>query len=317
MSEPKVDILTITYNQERYINKCIDSVLAQTYDNWQMIVVDDGSDDQTRDKIKAYKDDRIVLICLPHRGIEKLKASYGTALEHGHGELLAILDGDDWWPPDKLAIEVPFFQSEQVVLAFGSANLYNEDNRFIKCARLPKFARGLQEGNAIIHKILSEYYFPYSVTTMLRRSAISALGGFVQPEELPLVDLPTWLNLLQNMKCVGIPEVLGCYRVHDESVCRKRSLTIDRQQMNYNEIYLEHNWQKLGFGERAWPAYRKKIHSYNSHKRGVFFMMEKEWAESQSCFKQSFIEGKLLRKIKVSLRIMQMILMKYFNKLNG
>ena len=315
-NKPSVDILTIAFDQEKYIGQCIESVIAQTYDNWRMIIVDDGSSDRTCDMVNAYNDSRIMLISLPHRGIECLKESYGLALAQSCGELLAILDGDDWWPPNKLEIEIAAFQNPKVVMAFGSVIIFNEKTKSVKNLRLPKFSTGLREGNAVIRKILNEYYFPYSVTTMLRRSALVALGGFVQPENLPLVDLPTWMNLLPNAQCFGFEEILGYYRVHDKSVCRMKSAIIDRQQMNYNEEYLDNNWEKIGLVEKSLPAYRKKIHSYHDHRRGVLCMLEKNWSESKFYFKKSFNGGKLDRKAKTFVRLIQLLLQKFISRIS-
>lgn len=312
MFNPLVDVLTITYNQEGYISQCIESVLSQTYENWRMYIVDDGSEDDTFEIIKSYGDSRIVPLSMPHRGIENLKKSYDLALQQGDGELLAILDGDDWWPPNKLEIEVPVFQNPEVVMSFGNVDIFDDKNRFVECASLPRFASGLQEGNSIIFKMLFSGFFPYSVSTMLRRSSLNVLGGFVQPADLPLVDMPTWLNLIKGGKCMGISEALGCYRVHSASVCRRRSLAVSFGQMKYNEIYLDSSWSSIGLTEEQWDESRKQLIAYNSHRRGVLCLNEQKWNEGLLHFRMSLSNGNLPRILKTGIRCVELVLKMVF-----
>lgn len=303
MSHPRVSILTITYNQSDYIGPCIESVLSQTFSDWEMVIVDDGSEDDTFEKARSFSDKRILPLRVPHGGIERLKENYGLALGHSSGPLLAILDGDDWWPADKLEAEVPAFDDPSVAMAFGSADLYNESNEFIGSARVPEFAAGLRSGKAIIDRILNTGYFPFSVTTMVRRSAIEALGGFIQPTGLPLVDVPTWLHVLCGARSFGFQQILGCYRIHQKSVCQSRSAEIARGQMCYNEHFLEANWEKMGLSVESLPRYNRGLRAYHHHRRGMLDLMENNGRSSLKYFLEAFNEGGLLRKVKAGFRI--------------
>src|SRR4051812_46970983 len=82
---PLVTIVSPVYNQERHVAGCIESALAQTYPHWEQIVVDDGSTDRTREIVTRYRDQRIRLLALPHRGLDALGASYNAALAAGTG----------------------------------------------------------------------------------------------------------------------------------------------------------------------------------------------------------------------------------------
>src|SRR5436190_82102 len=96
---PLVSIITPTYNHERFIGPCIESLLAQTYENWEQIIIDDGSTDHTADVVRRYSDPRIKYIYQQHRGVESLAHTYNRALKTSHGRLVAILEGDDACPP--------------------------------------------------------------------------------------------------------------------------------------------------------------------------------------------------------------------------
>jgi len=111
MPLPLVSIITPTYNHQKYIGDCIRSALAQTYQNWEMIIVDDGSTDNTPGIIRSFTDSRIRYIPQAHQGGYKLASIYNTALREAQGDLVAILEGDDFWPPDKLSVQAPYFAS--------------------------------------------------------------------------------------------------------------------------------------------------------------------------------------------------------------
>jgi glycosyltransferase involved in cell wall biosynthesis len=99
---PLVSVIVTAYNHERYIAAAIQSVIDQTYHDYELIVVDDGSTDGTSDRVLAFADD-ILLVRQENQGIA---ASRNTGIRHARGQLLAFLDGDDLWEPDKLAHHV-------------------------------------------------------------------------------------------------------------------------------------------------------------------------------------------------------------------
>ena len=263
-----------------------------------MFIVDDGSVDGTRDKIESYKDERILLIKAPHIGIEKLRDNYGHALEKANSPLLAILDGDDFWPANKLELEVPAFDNENMVMAYGHADIYDIEGRYVQTIKLPNFASGLVDGNTLIKKILACGFFTYSVTTMFRRSAIDKIGGFVQPPGLPLVDTPTWMTMLCGARCVGIPEVLGCYRVHDSSVCRTLSSKVAFGQMEFNEKFLDVNWHLMALSVSEYERLRREISAFNNHRRGAILAGEGHWSGAYNHFCRAAKDGNIIRKIK-------------------
>ena len=104
MNEKLVSIVMVNYNQERFIKEAIDSVIAQTYQNWELIIVDDGSTDQSVDIIKNYDDDRIKPIYLEENSHICIATNVGFS--HVTGEYIARLDSDDVWEKEKLYKQV-------------------------------------------------------------------------------------------------------------------------------------------------------------------------------------------------------------------
>lgn len=119
---PMVSIISPTYNHEKFIADCIKSVLEQTFTNWEMIIIDDGSTDSTYSIACEYaqKDTRIKPFTQKNIGIFRLGESYNFALSQSKGKYVAVLEGDDVWLPGKLQIQVDSLeQNPECVLCWG------------------------------------------------------------------------------------------------------------------------------------------------------------------------------------------------------
>ena len=119
-NQPIVSIITPTYNHENFIGECIESVLAQTYPYWEQIIIDDGSTDRTDEIIAQYDDERIKYIRQDNVGIWRLSETYNKALRISRGTLIAVLEGDDFWPSNKLERQIPAFTKPEVVMCWAS-----------------------------------------------------------------------------------------------------------------------------------------------------------------------------------------------------
>jgi glycosyltransferase involved in cell wall biosynthesis len=224
---PLVSIVSPVYNQQRYVTQCIESALGQTYANWEQIFVDDGSTDQTREVIATYGDPRIRLIALPHRGLGALAESYNAALAGAGGSLVGILEGDDAWPPDKLERQVPLFDDPRTVLSWGRGALIDAEGRPTRVMTTMKGAgpRAEVDTAAAFHRLTRENFFIPSVTVMLRRATLDAVGGFRQTGSSLFVDLPTWLWVMAvgEGNATYLDEVLGIYRHHAAGTSSERA----------------------------------------------------------------------------------------------
>jgi glycosyltransferase involved in cell wall biosynthesis len=230
---PTFSIITPTYNHEKYIGDCLESVLRQTVDDWEMIIVDDGSTDRTPEIIGRHPDARLRYIRKEHKGIFALAERYNEALALSRGEFIVVLEGDDFIPPNRLEIQKPSLSDPEVVLSHGKYAYVEGDGR-----RLPsvpfdqKLLRNDPKGSIL--KIFFEGFNPIgSQSVMIRRSALNEIGGFVQPADLPLVDYPTWMNLALKGRFAYIPVVLGFWRRHSDSVTMSRNKDIFNGFLNY------------------------------------------------------------------------------------
>jgi glycosyltransferase involved in cell wall biosynthesis len=222
---PLVSIITTTYNHEAYIGACIESVLSQTYGNWEQIVLDDGSADNTVEAARRYKDSRVHVHTQPNEGIENLAHSYNKALSLARGSVIAILEGDDTWPDNKLEIMVPALQkSADVVLAFGEVQDIDSAGQHgtavprtnERRAKLdPKILSNDPVGSTTAFLLTTEgqSLIPPS-SVIIRRSALEVIGGFQYfPGKCP-TDVPTFVKLSRVGRFLYLPLVLGNRRRH-------------------------------------------------------------------------------------------------------
>lgn len=213
--DARVAIITATHNHERFIGPCIESVLNQTFEAWEMVVVDDGSTDATRKIVDAYRDPRISLLTQRRLGLERLAETYRAALERTTAPYVAILEGDDMWPVTKLALQLPGFDDPDVVLAYGAAGLIDEHGCRYATYRRRANEPGVENRplGAILPSLL-EQNFIVAPTVILRRSALDAIGGFWQPPGVPYLDHPTWLRLALEGPFAFEHRIVGNWRRH-------------------------------------------------------------------------------------------------------
>jgi glycosyltransferase involved in cell wall biosynthesis len=223
---PLVSIITATYNHEKYISDCIHSVLAQTYQNWEMIIVDDGSNDNTYNIAQSFakEDQRITVFTQKNIGIFRLAETYNFGLTKSKGKYIAVLEGDDVWLPEKLALQVSGLEKDDnLVLSYGQAYSSNEDLKSdYKLNSFENISTEVKENDpvgSLAKWIIYENFIP-ALTVVIRRESLELTGGFKQPNNLPLVDLPTWMDLSLRGKFCFVNVPLARWRVYPNQVTK-------------------------------------------------------------------------------------------------
>jgi len=226
MNLPLVSIITPTYNHEKYIADCIYSAQSQTYSNWEMLVVDDGSTDNTLSIAKdlAANDPRIKVFTQKNVGIFRLSETYNFALSLAKGKYIAVLEGDDVWLPEKLTIQVEELENDElIVMSFGQA--FSSTTDLKSNYALTDFSKKTVDilkndpvGSATNVLLFSN--FIVALTVLVRRSALDKIGGFKQSHQLPLVDLTTWIELSLCGKFSCIQQPLGKWRFYPNQITK-------------------------------------------------------------------------------------------------
>lgn len=231
---PRVSILSPTYQHAAFIGDCVRSVLAQTMQDWEMIIVDDGSDDGTADIAESFDDPRIVVLRRRHEGVVGLCGAYTAALAKASSPFVAILEGDDTWPTTKLADQLPLFTDPGVVLAYGSAGLMDQDGHlYARHWHAPRGKVGSNDPIGTILPALVNVNFIVAATVMIRRAALERIGGFFQPTGIPYVDHPTWLRLATTGRFAKSSKVLGYWRRYARQVTTRSWFATDLDREPY------------------------------------------------------------------------------------
>jgi glycosyltransferase involved in cell wall biosynthesis len=245
MSARKVSIITPTFNHGKFIADCIESVLQQTIKSWEMIIIDDGSTDDTPEIVSRYNDPRIKYIRKEHRGIKCLGENYNYALQMSKGEFVLILEGDDFIPPRRIEMQLPVFEDVKVVLSHGKYVYSWLDRTFTYSTPFKKGFLNNQPLGSALKLFLQGFNFIGTQSVMIRKSTLLDVGGFEQPSYLPLVDYPTWMKVALKGRFAFIPEVLGYWRRHPLSITINRNESIFYGFLRYCDEFVSANENEL------------------------------------------------------------------------
>lgn len=198
------------FNAAPYIAEAIASVQAQTYAEWQLLVVDDGSTDGTFDVVRelASRDSRIKYW---RKENEKQGKARNKALRHADGSLIAFLDADDWWLPNKLEVQTAEIEDTGADIIFSEAEVWHNGTNQ---GSLGSY-RGWLQGSIGMHEMLLSNRIPV-LTVMIRRRVLENAGFFSEDIDVQNAeDYHLWLRLLLlGYRFWGMNTVLACYRIH-------------------------------------------------------------------------------------------------------
>lgn len=246
---PTVSIITPLYNAERFITETIESVLQQTYENWEWIIVNDCSTDRSVEIVESYltKEPRIQLINLKKNsgtGFAK-----NTALNSAKGNYISFIDSDDCWLPEKLEKQLNFMQEKNCPISFTSYEIIDQDSKRLN--RVVSSVKSLTQ-----HEYLKNTIIGFSTSMIDKRKT----GEFEIINLRSREDTHLWINLLgRGIKAYGIDEVLVKYRVHDSSITTNK---FKAAQQTWNLYY---NIEKFGLIKSAFYFSNYVLNAFNKH----------------------------------------------------
>jgi len=244
---PTVSVIIHTYNNEQFIAETIDSVLKQTYNDYEIIVVDDGSVDGTRDALLPYTQ-KIRYHYKENGGIASAKNA-GIALSKT--EYIAFLDHDDLWVPDKLKLQIEYFnKNPQVGLVYAKYTSFRDGKEL-----RTKPDKGYS--GWVFKELLSKSFIQTS-TVMVKRECLNAVGPY--DESFSLGDeYDMFLRISKKFQCGFIDKQLTRYRVHDTNAS-KNDFLFDKDNLGiYKKIY--YNFSDLDSKEKK--ILKKRIARYS------------------------------------------------------
>lgn len=216
INKPLVSVIMPAYNASNYIQEAIDSVITQTFRNWELIIIDDGCTDITSEIIteNSIQDHRIH--CFYQQNGKQGKAR-NLGISHAQGKYLAFLDADDCWMSEKLAIQLDEIQIQNVDLVFSDSYVFNKDNVSDRSLKMNTLNQ-IFEGDDALKLFLEGNRIP-TLTVLVKKDKILLAGCFsekliIQNAE----DYHLWLKMI-IVGCIfyGSDKTLASYRVHSES----------------------------------------------------------------------------------------------------
>lgn len=213
---PLVSIILPCYNAGKYLNKSIDSILRQTYHNFELLCIDDCSTDTTAKILKYYESlDSRVKVYTNEKNL-KIAKTLNIGLQHSKGKYIARMDADDISIPNRIELQVSFLEkNDSIGICGGQCKIINEIDI---CTG--KLSNPLND-YAIKSNLLFVSSFAHP-TVMFRRAIYESLGGY--KDVMPIEDIEYWLRMAKaNIKMANLQEVLLLYRVHGNNVSIKNN----------------------------------------------------------------------------------------------
>lgn len=210
MNSPCVSILMNCYNGEKYLRQAIESVLSQSYQNWEIIFWDNQSTDKSAEIFKSYSDPRLKYYYAPTHTV--LYGARNFAIEKATGQFIAFLDVDDWWLPNKLQKQIELFSDPEVGVVCANYWLVNErkNNRNIMFKRL--LPRGW-----VLNDLL-RFYYPGLLTLVIRKSAMTQLDYVFDSRYNLIGDMELIVRMSIRWKVDVVQAPLAFYRLHENNV---------------------------------------------------------------------------------------------------
>ena len=292
ISSEKVSIVIPTYNHAKYLGKCVNSVENQTYNNWEAIIVNNNSTDNTIDIINSFNDKRIKTININNDGI--IAKSRNIGIQSASGSYIAFLDSDDWWYPNKLEIIMQKKGNSDFIYHY--LDIYKNGKKTIKKHRIrqlikPVFNDLMINANAIANS-----------GAIVKKEILLEVGGLSEDVELKAVeDYDLWLRISRvTDSFLLIPEYLGGYLVSGINSSNISSDMIDKIDAVYNK-----NVSYLNDGLKKQAYYTKE------YTKGRYLFSLGNYSSALN----SFLKSRLSKRIEFKTKSYIMILLSIVNKL--
>jgi glycosyltransferase involved in cell wall biosynthesis len=206
----KVSIIIPVYNRYLLIREAIESVLAQTFSNWELIIVDDGSTDNTVDAVNSIQDPRIHILSPPHCG--NIATLRNIGVQNSSGDLIAFLDSDDLWIPQKLETQMEGMKKNNAQWSYAGFELIDETGKSIPI----KYGNYYPFSGWIIEKLITYEATANISSLILQRSLFDKVGGFnSDPKLFCREDYEFTLRLALHAEACAIDSVLVRIRDHE------------------------------------------------------------------------------------------------------
>ncbi len=234
-----ISIVIPLYNKEDYIAETLRSVLAQTFTNFEVLVINDGSSDHSVDKVAAFNDERIQLHSIPNSGVSVAR---NTGIGLAKYEWIAFLDADDWWGPNFLSALVKEIETypKALILASGRSRVFKEETERYSNEFLPSEG---ETGTVNYFQIISKYLPPINSSNVLLHTSLLKKDKFregMRKHE----DHDLWIRVTANNDIVFVNKPLSFYRKTQSNTASQHNFSakdFERYLLDIKEVFQQLN----------------------------------------------------------------------------
>ena len=281
-----ISIILPTYNSEKYIFKCISSVLKQSYKNFEIIVVDNSSTDNTLNIIESFKSEKIKIFNIKNYG--NISISRNLGIEKSIGKWIAFIDSDDLWEKEKLQILSNKFNNYDFI--FHDMKIIKNQNEEIDTFRF----KIIKNKNLKFIEYLSIKGNPiFNSSVVVRKNLLNQVDRISEDQPSFTTDYFTWLKIsLISKNYYYEKKRLGSYRIHSKNLS---------SNIKNSYFYLK---CVIQFKKHYSSKTKKMITGYFNYLKGIEYLEEKKFKKSIKCFYKSIVMADYEIKIKSSLQLL-------------
>lgn len=303
---PKVSVIIPAYNVAEFISETLDSVLAQTFQDFEIIVINDGSPDTEEfEKVLEKYLDEIIYLKQENRGVGPAR---NVAIENSRGALLAFLDGDDVWLPEFLESQIDFLELNDYDLVYSDAHLFGgsalDGRTFMQNAP--------SAGVADFESLLDMRCNVILSGSIARRKAVLDAGMF-EPKDVRAQDFNLWLRMAHRGSRIGYQKkVLFKYRVRRESLSGDEVQRVEREIDAYGRICAMINLNDSQ--KKIVQKQLKRLEADLELERGKAFLLKEDFVSARKAFEKAndFRKSNRLRFIIRFIKIAPRLLLKIY-----
>ena len=244
MSEKKISIIMNCFNGEKILNESINSLLNQTYKNWELIFFDNKSTDKSANIVKNLNDKRIKY----YRSNNKIKLGLARkkALDKANGEFIAFLDTDDIWEKNKLNLQLKTFKDKKVGFSITNSIFFNEKKEKL----FSPFSRSFKR--KVFYKLIENYFISFE-TVIIRKSFLKKLDHSIDHQFNIIHDMDLLIRLSEICEMSYLPLALSKWRMREKSlsfnsfnvIIKEKKILIKKlKKLKKNDLYFEKSKKK-------------------------------------------------------------------------
>ncbi len=279
-NKPLVSVVIPTYNHAQYLGRALQSLLDQTYINWEAIVVDNYSTDNTDKILSRFNDSRIAILKINNNGI--IAVSRNTGIRAANGEWVAFLDSDDWWTKDKLEICVQYLHDQNDII-HHDLKIICKQSRIFK----PRLIHSWQTKKPVVIDLLTRGNALATSSTIVRKKLLSKINGMDENKNMVASeDYNAWLRIAQHTdKFKYVSKTLGFYQLSKNSASRKN-------------MWISARCAVAEFLHYLTPKQKKILDARFKYREGRFNYLSGNYRKAEKAFYYAILNGTMTIKLK-------------------